>query len=156
MDLSIVILVALPWGRLVLHSFTENDFDSTSHTIRLSTDTTETELQNYFEVVDDTINEPIQYLALVVSVNPEGNKVCFFHERTGHCQGHNGSTLLKIIDNDRMFIKCTVPFVHCSVSFCSWWTLCVWMVPTHALIVSVKAFYTCVLSHSMYILRHRT
>ena len=109
----------------VQYSFTGNDFDSTSHTILLSTGTTETELQSYFEVVDDTINEPIQNLALVVSVNPEGNKICFFQERTGHCQGRNGSTVLKIIDNDRMFMKRTVPFVHCFTSFCSWWTLCV-------------------------------
>jgi len=104
---------------LVLHSFAENDFDSTSHTIRLSTGTTETELQNYFEVVEDTINEPIQYLALVVSVNPEGKKICFFHERTGHCQGRNGSTVLKIIDDDRTFISCTVPLIHCFASFSS-------------------------------------
>ena len=109
----------------VQYSSTGNDFDSTSHTILLSTDTTETELQNYFEVVDDTINEPIQNLALVVSVNPEGNKICFFHERTGHCQGRNGSTVLKIIDNDRTFMNCTVVFVHCFASFCSWWTHCV-------------------------------
>ena len=103
----------------VLHSFIENDFNSISHTIWLSTGTTETELQNFFEVVDDTINEPIQYLALVVSVNPEGKKICFSHERNGPCQGRNGSTVLKIIDNDRMFMNCTVLFVHCLASFCS-------------------------------------
>ena len=53
-------------------------------------------------MVDDVINEPIQNLALVVGVNPEGieKKICFSHRRTGPCQGHNGSTLLRIIDDD--------------------------------------------------------
>lgn len=71
-------------------------------------------------MVDDTINEPIQNLALVVSVNPKGmeNKICFSRGLTGSCQGHNGSTLLKIIDNDRMSITFMVPFVHSFHLFC--------------------------------------
>lgn len=85
----------------------EDDFHSTSHTIRLSTGTTETELQNYIEVVDDAINEPVQNLALVVSVSGQGieKTICFTRGQTGPCQGRVGSTVLKITDDDGMYIN---------------------------------------------------
>ena len=85
--------------------FSESDFNSSSHTFFLSTNTTETELQNYFEVIDDAINEPVQNLALVVGVSGQGieKAICFTRGRTGPCQGRVGSTVLKIIDDDGMY-----------------------------------------------------
>ena len=85
--------------------FSESDFNSSSRTFFLSTGTTETELQNYFEVIDDAINEPVQNLALVVGVSGRGieKAICFTRGRTGPCHGRVGSTVLKIIDDDGMY-----------------------------------------------------
>ena len=84
-----------------------DDFTNNSYTITIgnvtSRGTIETQVPQYFQVIDDNIFERVQSFALVAKLGPDVPEefACFttgFNDR--ECQGRIGATEIKIRDTD--------------------------------------------------------
>ena len=88
-------------------SFLTGDFTDTSVTIEVPAARTVFEVPNFFEVIDDDINENEQSFAIVAELGPDVpdtpfNFSCFqFKVRGTECFGRSGATKITITDNDR-------------------------------------------------------
>lgn len=66
------------------------------------------DLPEFFNVIDDDINEIEQSFAIVVEIGPDvpTNTACFqLNLGEGECLGRRGATDIRIIDNDRKLYK---------------------------------------------------
>ena len=110
-NFQVVIIIILSPPKIVILSFPTADFTETSLTVRVPAATNdgvqEFELPNFFNVVDDDIDEVEQSFAIVAELGPDVTEVPFnfscFQLQAGEteCFGRRGATEIRITDNDR-------------------------------------------------------
>ena len=87
-----------------------NDFSDEPITVVVPANQQKIEIQQFFSIVDDNINEDRQSFAVVVEIGPDvpDNVSCFqLGMGQRECFGQRGATEIRIIDNDRkLFYLC--------------------------------------------------
>ena len=79
-----------------------SDFTSGTINITIPANRMSFEIQTFFNITDDDVNEVQQSFAIIADIIdvPE-NISCFQHPFGTACHGRHGATLIRITDNDR-------------------------------------------------------
>ena len=94
----------------MVHSFSTADFTHVPLTIEIPAATTVFEVPDFFNVIDDDIDEVEQSFAIVAELGPDVTEVPFnfscFQLQAGEreCFGRRGATRIRITDNERKLI----------------------------------------------------
>ena len=88
-----------------LQSVSDADFSDDAIVVVVPAGTVRFSIPEFFTIVDDNINEPVQSFAIVAEIGedvPE-NISCFKTKISPHCYGRQGATEIVIGDNERKY-----------------------------------------------------
>ena len=83
--------------------FCSSDRDFSSRTIKITIPVNRMsfEIQTFFNITDDDINEVQETFAIIADIIDVPEKISCFHRSQLLCQGRHAATAIRIFDNDR-------------------------------------------------------